>query len=70
MLLQAQGHQYGSLAVAEGGGEAPRQVGCSQRGEEIQDEVMIHQVGGVRLGRVGGWVGGRVVRWVGGWAGG
>ena len=49
MLLQAHTGQDGGLAVRQRRGQAAAKVGVRQRRQQVQDEVVVHQVVAVRL---------------------
>ena len=58
VLLQAHARQDGGLGVGQRRGQAAREVGVCQRGDQVQNEVVIHQAARVGLhSGVGGWVG-------------
>ena len=48
-LLQAQGEQQGGLSVAEADGQLAREPCTRQAGQEVVDEMMVHQVVAVCL---------------------
>lgn len=51
VLLQAQAEQDSSLQVGEVGRDVAAEVGLGQRRQQVQDDVMVHQVVGVCLSK-------------------
>lgn len=49
VLLQAQAEQDSGLQVGEVGRDVAAEVGLGQRRQQVQDDVMVHQVVGVCL---------------------